>query len=612
MVERPELSSVNVRMAVKNTIRALTFAFSSHAGATIGMVVVTAIGAVSPVTQAWIAKHIIDGVAAAMQSGAFRQAGLWAAIQPVLPWLIAELAMVTLGAAAAQGRTLFEHILNARMSHSMNTLLMRKALALDLEHFEDAKFYDMLQNARREADRRALTILNTAFTIVQNTVQLASFAAVLFLFSPLLTLVIFGASLPLFFVQNRFSSLHFRLLTWRAPETRRMNYYENLLTHRDSIKEIKLFGLGEMLLKRYTETFWKFFREDVQLAKQRSWASLLFGLLATATFYGAYAWVVWRTVSGGATLGDMTLYLSLFQQSQGAFISLLRQVNSLYESSLFMSNLYQYLELTPRLKVSKTPHPICTTGPHEIEFRGVSFRYPDVEEWALRDVSLTIRDGEKIALVGENGAGKTTFIKLLTRLYDPTEGAILLDGVDLREYDPAALQRMIGVIFQDFVRYQSTLAENVAFGDVEAIDDRERILRAIDKGGADDVTAALPEGVDTMLGTWVNRGRELSGGQWQKVALARAFMRDSAILVLDEPTSALDAAREYEIFQRFRDLTAGRIAVLISHRFSTVRMADRIVVIEHGRVTEVGSHTELLALGGVYARLFNMQAEGYR
>jgi ATP-binding cassette subfamily B protein len=276
-----------------------------------------------------------------------------------------------------------------------------------------------------------------------------------------------------------------------------------------------------------------------------------------------------------------------------------------------MSNYYQYLDLKPRMPVARRPRTV-KEGPHEIEFRDVSFRYPGMQEWVLRNISLKIWDGEKIALVGQNGAGKTTFIKLLTRLYDPTEGSILLDGVDLREYDPASLRRTIGVIFQDFVRYQASAAENVAFGDVEKIDDRQRILNAIEKGGADDVISEFSEGIDTLLGTWVHSGRELSGGQWQKIALSRAFMRDSAILVLDEPTSALDAAREYEIFQRFRELTAGRIVLLISHRFSTVRMADRIAVIENGELTELGSHAELLARDGVYARLFHMQAEGYR
>ncbi len=576
------------------------------------MAAVTLVAAVLPVSQAWVGKLIIDGVASASVGGAFRTAGVWVALQPVLPWLALELALVTLSSVASQGRALFEHVLHARLSHEINTAIMRKALTLDLQFFEQAQFYDKLQNARREADRRALTILNTGFSALQNVIQLVSFAVVLFSFSPLIALVLFGASLPLFQAQNRYSRINFRLLTWRAPEARRMSYFEQMLTDKEATKEIKLFGLGELLLGRYEKLFWKFYREDAALARSSSLISLVYGLLANLAYYGAYAWIVWRAVIGVATLGDMSLYLAMFRQSQSSFQGLLRQVNDLYESALFMTNLYEYLEMKPHLPVSPTPRTVRIAGPHEIEFEHVSFSYPNKPGWALHDVSLKIHDGEKLALVGENGAGKTTFIKLLTRLYDPTEGRILLDGIDLREYDPESLRAAIGVIFQDFVRYQTTAGENIAFGQVSALDDRERIERAAEKGGADEVIAELPEGFETMLGHWFGQGRDLSGGQWQKIALGRAFMRDAAVLVLDEPTSALDAAREYEIFQRFRELTAGKIAILISHRFSTVRMADRIAVIEKGELIEFGSHAELLALGGIYARLFNMQAEGYR
>jgi ATP-binding cassette subfamily B protein len=506
---------------------------------------------------------------------------------------------------------LIEHVLHARLSHAINTAIIRKALTLDLQFFEDAQFYDQLKNARREADWRALNILNTSFYALQNFLQLASFAIVLLAFSPWVALILFGASLPMFFAQAHFSRLHFRLLSWRAPESRQMGYFEHLLTDKESVKEVKLFGLGETLLGRYLELFWKFYREDTRMARRRSFISIVFGLLANFAYYAAYAWVVWRAVTATATLGDMALYLALFRQSQGAFQGLLSQTNSLYESALFMGNLYGYLELTPSMPTGSSalkPGPIT----HGIEFRDVSFRYPNKPEWALRHVNVLIKPGEKLALVGANGAGKTTFTKLLTRLYDPTEGSILLDGRDLREYDPVALRDAIGVIFQDFVRYMATARENIGYGRVEAIEDRPRIERAAEQGGADEVVAELNEGYDTMLGYWFERGRELSGGQWQKMALGRAFMRDAQVLVLDEPTSALDAAREFEIFQRFRELTAGKIAILISHRFSTVRMADRIAVIEDGAISELGSHTELLARDGTYARLFNMQAQGYR
>jgi ATP-binding cassette subfamily B protein len=391
-----------------------------------------------------------------------------------------------------------------------------------------------------------------------------------------------------------------------------MMYLERLLTNSESAKEVKLFGLGEPLLRRYHDLFWKFYAEDTALAKRRSAISVGFGVLTSLSYYVAYAWIVFRTIIGAITLGSMTLYLTVFRQSQGTFQGMLQNMNALYESALFMSNLYGFLGLEPQMKTSGVPLKVPRPIARGIEFRNVSFRYPGRSEWALRNVSVAIGPGEKLALVGANGAGKTTFIKLLTRLYDPTEGQILLDGVDLREYDIDDLRLRIGVIFQDFVRYMMTAGENIGFGQIEALDDRPRIERAAEKGGADEVIATLPQGYDTMLGAWFERGRELSGGQWQKIALGRAFMRDAEVLVLDEPTSALDAEREYEIFQRFRRLTEGRIAILISHRFSTVRMADRIAVLEDGALIELGTHRELLEKDGVYARLFNMQAEGYR
>jgi ATP-binding cassette subfamily B protein len=401
-------------------------------------------------------------------------------------------------------------------------------------------------------------------------------------------------------------------MTWRAPEARRMNYLEHLLTVDNTVKEIKLFGLGEPLLQRYTDLFWKFFREDESLARRRSLISLIWGLVASASYYIAYAWIIYAAVSSQITIGSMTFYLTLFRQSQGTFQGLFDSLNRLYENGLFMDNLFSFLKLTPQM--SRAAHPVAMPERfHQgLEFRHVWFRYPGREDWALRDMNLQIAPGEKLALVGPNGAGKTTLIKLLTRLYDPTEGQILLDGTDLREYDPDALRRRIGVIFQDFVRYQLTVRENIGFGQIDQLDNSQRVEDAAERGGADQVVAELPQGMDTMLGRWFEKGHELSGGQWQKVALGRAFMRDGEVLVLDEPTAALDAEREYEIFQRFRELTNGKIAVLISHRFSTVRMADRIAVIEDGHISELGSHAELLAHGGTYARLFELQAEGYR
>jgi ATP-binding cassette subfamily B protein len=595
------------RSAFRNVPRAFQLVWEADRISTIFMGLITLISAILPISQAYVAKLIVDEVVFAVTNSTGVETGLRA----TLPYLLIEFALLTLSAALNQGRSLIEHVLNARLGNQINTAIIRKALSLDLHYFEDAQFYDKLQNARREANYRALQMINTSFNLVQNAITLASFAVGLLTFSPLVALVLFGATIPAFLAQTHFSRLHFRLLTWRAPESRRMSYLEHLLTVDSTVKEIKLFGLGEPLLQRYQELFWKFYKEDTALARRRSLISMLWGVVASISYYGAYAWIVLRTVAGTITIGDMTFYLTLFRQSQGTFQGLFHNLNQLFEAGLFMENLFGFLDLTPQMDSGsgrKVPRPIQ----QGIEFRNVSFRYPDRPDWALRELNLTIRPGEKIALVGANGAGKTTLIKLLTRLYDPTEGQILLDGVDLRDYDLEDLRLSIGVIFQDFVRYQVSARENIGFGQIKDLADEPRILAAAERGGADEVVERLPQGYDTLLGRWFEKGAELSGGQWQKIALGRAFMRDSEVLVLDEPTAALDAEREYEIFQRFRDLTAGRIALLISHRFSTVRMADRIVVIEGGRLTELGTHAELLELGGTYARLFNLQAEGYR
>jgi len=599
---------LNVRGAFANMIKAFGLVYRAYPTVAVGMGVITLISAFIPAAQAYAGKLIVDGVVNALRAGLPVETSL----RQVLPFLAIEFVLITLSAVLSQMRTLLEHMLHARLSYTINTTIIRKALSLDLQFFEDSQFYDQLQNARREADRRMLQIMITSYSVVQGVLTLASFAVLLLAFNPLIALVLFGAVLPAFIAQNKFSELNFRLLTWRAPESRRMNYYEQLLTGDESVKEIKLFGLGEPLLKRYMDLFWKFNEEDTVLAKRRSWISLGFGLLSSLAYYGAYGWIVFRAVGGSITLGDMTLYLSLFRQSQSSFQGLLYNLNSLYESALFMSNLFGFLELTPAVPAALNPKPVPSPIKQGIEFRHVSFKYPNRDGFALEDVSLFIHPGEKLALVGANGAGKTTFIKLLTRLYDPTSGQILLDGIDLRDFDLEQLRDKIGVIFQDFVQYNATAKENIGFGQIKALDDQPRIERAAEKGGADDVINTLSEKYDTMLGHWFEKGNGLSGGQWQKMALARAFMREAEVLVLDEPTSALDAEREYEIFQRFRELTAGRIAILISHRFSTVRMADRILVLDQGKMVELGTHPELLALEGRYARLFNMQAEGYR
>jgi ATP-binding cassette subfamily B protein len=594
--------------AFTNIRRAFAVVWQAHPPSALAMAGSTLVGAFLPAGQAWVGKLIVDAVVNSINTRAGAQAGL----QSVLPLLIAEFVLLVVQSANAQARTLAEHVLHARIVLSINTRIIGKALELDLAHFENAEFYDKMQNARREADWRSLQIVNGGFYVVQNIITLLSFAALLVRFSPWLALVLFLATIPAFIAQSRYAELNFRVLSWRAPEFRLLNYLEHILTDYDAVKEVKLFGLGEPLLGRYASLFWKFLREDQGIAQKRSLASLGWGLLATVTYYGAYAWIVWRAVGGLITLGDMTLYLGIFRGSQSMFEAVLMGLSELYENGLFMSNLFAFLELKPHMIAAAEPLPAPKEIRDGIEFRGVSFRYEGHDEWALRDVNLVIRPREKIALVGPNGAGKTTLIKLLTRLYDPTEGQILLDGVDLRAYNAVELHQRIGVIFQDFVRYHLAASENVGFGQIDQLADQNRIESAARKSGADAVIRGLPEGYGTTLGRWFSQGRELSGGEWQKIALARAFMRDCEVIVLDEPTAALDAENELRVFQQFRELTADKIAVLISHRFSTVRMADRIFVVEDGHISETGTHADLLQLGGTYARLFTLQAESYR
>ena len=419
------------------------------------------------------------------------------------------------------------------------------------------------------------------------------------------------AGLPSFFAETKFSGDAFRLFRWRSPETRMQLYLETVLAREDHAKEVKLFGLGPLLLGRYRDIFDKLYSDDRDLTVRReSWGFGL-GLLGTLTLYGAYAWIAASTVVARITLGQMTMYLMLFRQGQSAVSAMLSAIGGMYEDNLYLSTLYEYLEtpVPPSLGVAQRG-----ARPDDgIRFEHVGFTYPGASEPTLHDINLHIRPGESLALVGQNGSGKTTLIKLLTRLYSPDSGRILLDGTDLRDWDESTLLQRIGVIFQDFARYQMRVGENVGAGDVSHFEDEARWREASDKGMASDFIDSLPAGFETQLGKWFRDGRELSGGQWQKIALARAFMRSRAdILVLDEPTAAMDAAAEATIFEHFRELAGNRIAILISHRFSTVRMADQIIVIQDGRTVEHGSHEQLMALGGHYAHLFSLQAQGYR
>jgi ATP-binding cassette, subfamily B, bacterial len=514
-------------------------------------------------------------------------------------------------AGAQRGLSLCQSLLRAQLGNRVNVMILEKALTLDLQHFENSDFYDKLTRARREASSRPLSLVTRTFGLAQNGISLLSFGSLLLHFSPWAVVLLILAGLPAFLAEAKFSGDKFRLFLWRSPETRMQLYLETVLAREDHAKEVKLFGLGSLFLDRYRNIFTKLYGEDRNLTIRRDTWGFFLGLIATATLYGAYAWIALSAIATRITLGQMTMYLMLFRQGQSAVSAILSAVGGMYEDNLYLSTLYDYLE-TPvnnhKGEAVRGPHP-----EDGIRFENVTFTYPDAEQPTLIDINLHIKPGESLALVGENGSGKTTLIKLMTRLYTPSSGRILLDGQDLKEWDETALRDRIGVIFQDFTRYQLLLGENIGAGDVRHFEDETRWRDSAEKGMAAPMVETLPQGYHTPLGKWFNDGRELSGGQWQKIALSRAFMRSRAdILVLDEPTSAMDASAEATIFEHFRTLTRGRIAILISHRFSTVRMADQIVVIEEGRIVEHGSHEELMRLNGHYSHLFSLQAKGYR
>lgn len=587
--------------------RALALVWQTSPRLTIILALLTVLAGALPAMAAWVGQLIVDAVVAAI---ALRSQGEQQELGRLL-WLVAaEGGVMALLGAAQRGMGSAESLLRALLGQRVNVMILEKAQQLSLVQFEDSEFYDRLTRARREASTRPLALVKKTFGLIQNAIALLTAGVLLVQFSAWAVVILILAGLPAFIAEAKFSGDAFRLFRWRSPETRMQLYLETVLAREDSVKEVKLFGLGPLLLDRYRRIFQRLYRADRDLTLRRDGWGLVLGLVATGAFYGAYVWVVLATVAGEISLGQMTMYLLLFKQGQAAVAAALAAISGMYEDNLYISTLYEYLE---------QPVPVQQGTRQEgdqpgdgIRFEGVWFRYPEASQPALAGIDLHLKPGRSLALVGDNGAGKTTLVKLLTRLYEPERGRILLDGTDLQEWDPAVLQRRIGVIFQDFMRYQLLVGENVGAGDVSHFDSEERWRAAARKGLAAEFIEQLPQAYATQLGRWFAQGRELSGGQWQKIALARAFMRqDADILVLDEPTAAMDAEAEAAVFEHFRRHCADRMAILISHRFSTVRMADDIVVLVGGRIVERGSHAELLAQRGRYAELFQLQAAGY-
>ena len=528
-----------------------------------------------------------------------------------LYYVFLEAGLVVLMTGAQRISTVCQSILRVLLGNKINVMILEKALTLELAHFEDAEYYDKLVRARREASSRPLSLVIKTFDLFRDVIALTTIGIWLFQFSPYAVLLLGLAGVPAFLAEAKFSGEAFRIHRRRSAERRMQIYLEMVLTREDGVKEVKLLQLGRLFLERYVDIFRNIYKEDRSLVLRRGFWGYILGLFASAAFYFAYGWVGFAAIAGAITIGQMTMYIAQFRLGQNSVTNSLTSINGMYEDNLYLSNLTEFLEhKVPEHTGNKVQGPDPADG---IRFENVTFSYPGAQTPALNCVNLHIIPGQSLAIVGENGSGKTTLIKLLTRLYAPTEGRILVDGLDLQEWDLDTIREKVGVIFQDFARYQLIVGENIGIGDVDSIGEDDQISEAARKGMAEAFVKDLPHKYQTQLGTWFKDGQELSGGQWQKIALSRAFMRSKAeILILDEPTAAIDARAEAEIFAHFGDLTNNRISIIISHRFSTVRMANHIIVLEKAEIMEQGSHQQLLDLDGQYATLFNLQAKGYQ
>lgn len=587
--------------------RALTFAWQSAKGWLIVSAVLTAIQGLLPLVQLYLTKLMVDavtaGVHAADREAAFRHVLLLVgcmAAASLFSFFVQSLATCV---SQWQAFVVTDH---------MNEVLLAKSVEVDLAYFETPTYYNTLHRAQREAASRPINIVNGLGQICQSAIALLTIAGLLLTFHWAIAAILFITVCAGAAVRLRYTGKIYRWLCEQTAPERKANYLSGILTDSAHAKEVRLFNLGPLFIQRVAAIRQALRKRRLEILRSRTLVDLMSQTVATAAIYGAYAYVALQTISGQITLGDLVMYFQAFLRVQGYLKGILGNLTGLYENNLYLTDLYAFLDLRRTVPEPTTPCPVPRPMRQGIVLDHVGFQYPGGDRQAIRDVSLHIQPGEVVALVGANGSGKTTLVKLLCRLYDPDSGSIAIDGVDLRGFETRALRNEIAVIFQDYARYHLSAADNIWLGNCASPPDPDRIADAARQAGADEVIRSLPQGYETMLGKRFDAGEELSTGEWQKVALARAFMRDAQILVMDEPTSSMDAKTELEVFENVRELVAGRTAILISHRFSTVRMADRIFVLEHGRIIEGGTHDELVSAGGTYARLFEMQAQHYR
>jgi ATP-binding cassette, subfamily B, bacterial len=617
----------NLKQSVTGTSaalpRVLRLVWDASPATTLGLFAATAIAGVIPAAGAYTSKLLINAVVQGILIHNTHipdreqitlgplQTPVFTAVNAIIFLAVVQLALFALTAFLGTIRNITQQLLQNAVAMRIQLMVMEKAASLDLSFYEDPASYDLLRRAQTDSINRPVMMISTAFGLVQTLLTFITMIALLLGVSPLLALLALVSPIPAFIADTRYGWRGYNIARWGSRLLRRMTYLVTLVTTDSYAKEVKLFGLGGYFIDRYRLIANAFYASQRSQVAKRYMTGFAWGNLSTIATSLTYLYVALQAIAGRLTLGDLTLYTVAAQSVQSSIQGILGGFSGMYEHNLYLNNLFELMATEPSMPVTSTPAKVPQPLSGEITFDNVSFAYPGAEKNALTDLSFTVKAGETLAVVGRNGAGKTTLFKLICRLYDPTAGRILIDGIDIRDFDPKDLRAQVGAMFQDYVTYQATASENIGLGNVPDIGDREAIENAGREAGADELIAGLPQGYDTALGKWFDSGVNLSGGEWQKVALARAFMRDAKILLLDEPTSALDAQAEYDLFERLRSLTSGRTAVYISHRFSTVRRADRIIFLEHGSLAEEGTHEALMRLDGQYARLFRLQASAY-